>query len=188
MTLILSETDIESVLTMKDCLRVLEETFNDFGLGHAVDRPRTHTYSYLEPGTFYNFKSMDGGIPRYGVHALRICSEVVQEQNVLGKARQEKLSLAHDGRYVGLLLLFDMTTTEPLAIMQDAGSQRMRVGATSGLASKFLARKDSTRVGLFGTGWQAKPQIEALSLTFTPSNGSRSTAPIASTVNSLRGI
>ena len=163
MTLILSEDDVEEVLSMRDCVHVLEETFRDFGLGQAVSRPRTHTYSWLEPGIFYNFKSMDGGVPRYGVHALRITSEVVQSQKHFGGLREEKLPRATGGRYVGLLLLFDMQTTEPLAIMQESGVQRMRVGGTSGIAAKYLARKDAKRVGMFGTGWQAKPQLEALS-------------------------
>lgn len=162
--LVLSESDIDQVLRMDDCLRVLEETFSDFGHGHAVSRPRTHTYTYVEPHTFYNFKSMDGGIPRYGVHALRISSEILQTQRAFGHVREEKLGQASGGRFIGLVLLFDMTTTEPIAIIQDSGIQRMRVGATSGLAAKHVAREDATRVGLFGTGWQAKPQIEALAL------------------------
>jgi len=161
-TLILSEEDIDQVLRVEDCVRVLEETFRDFGLGHAVSRPRTHTYTYLEPNTFYNFKSMDGGVPRYGVHALRISSEVVQTQKHFGRVREAKLPRAAGGRYVGLVMLFDMQTAAPLAIMQEAGIQRMRVGSTSAIAAKYLARKDAKRVGMFGTGWQAKPQIMAL--------------------------
>ena len=164
MTLILSEGDIEKVLKMEDCVRVLEQTFGDFGRGEAVSRPRTHTYTWLEHDTFYNFKSMDGSVPRFGVHALRISSEVVQTQKHFGHLREEKLGRAKGGRYVGLMFLFDMATTEPIAIMQESGIQRMRVGATSGIAAKYLARQNAKRVGLFGTGWQAKPQIEALSL------------------------
>ena len=39
MTLILSESDIESALKMEDCLDVIEQTFADFGNGEAVSRP-----------------------------------------------------------------------------------------------------------------------------------------------------
>ena len=99
MTLILTEDDIEKIIEMPDCLRVIEETFRDFGLGQAVSRPRSHTYTHLAPGTFYNFKSMDGCVPRYGVHALRLSSEVLQSQDHLGKMREEKLPLAPGGRY-----------------------------------------------------------------------------------------
>ena len=162
MTLILTEDDIDKVIEMPDCLRVIEETFCDFGLGQAVSRPRSHTYTHIAPGTFYNFKSMDGCVPRYGVHALRLSSEVLQSQEYLGKMREEKLPLAPGGRYVGLIILFDINTTEPLAIMQEAGLQRMRVGATSGIAAKYLSRQDGEIVGMFGSGSQTFPQIEAL--------------------------
>lgn len=162
MTLILSEGDVERVLTMAGCLEVLDHTFRDYGLGKAVSRPRTHTYTPRGEKTFYNFKSMDGAVPRYGVHALRFSSEVVREVTVAGRTREEKLPLAPGGRYVGLVLLFDLETTEPLAIIQEAGLQRMRVGATSGLAAKYLSRENSEVVGMFGVGWQALPQLEAL--------------------------
>ncbi len=162
MTLILSEADVEQCLTMDACLESLELTFRDFGAGEAVSRPRTHTYSRIDEKTFYNFKSMDGGVPRYGVHAIRLSSEVVRETESFGRRREEKLALARGGRYVGLVLLFDMKTTEPLAIIQDAGLQRLRVGATSALAAKFLSRQDSRTVGLFGSGWQADPQLQGL--------------------------
>lgn len=162
MTLILSENDVEQLLTMDGCLEVLEPTFEDYGRGRAVSRPRTHTYTPLGEKTFYNFKSMDGAVPRYGVHALRLSSEVVRETETDGIAREEKLPLAPGGKYVGLVLLFDLETTEPLAMIQEAGLQRMRVGATSGLAAKFLSREDSESAGMFGVGWQAGPQLEAL--------------------------
>jgi len=162
MTLILSESDIEQCLTMDGCLESLELTFRDFGMGEVVSRPRTHAYSYVGEKTFYNFKSMDGGIPRYGIHAIRLSSEVIREREAFGHLREEKLALARGERYVGLVVLFDMKTTEPLAIIQDAGLQRLRVGATSALAAKFLSRHNSHVVGLFGSGWQADPQLQGL--------------------------
>lgn len=140
MTLILSERDIEQLLDLRDCVTVLEQTFADFGVGHAVNRPRTHAYGYMEPGTFYNFKSMDGGLPRHRVHALRINSELIQTQRSYDRVREEKLPRAFGGRFVGLVPLFDIETTEPLAIMQDAGIQRARVSATSALAAKYVAQ------------------------------------------------
>src|SRR5262249_25289092 len=65
-------------------------------------------------------------------------------------------------RYVGLVLLFSTTTGEPLAIYPDGVVQRMRTGATSGLAAKYLAREDARIVALLGTGWQAGSQAMAI--------------------------
>jgi alanine dehydrogenase len=45
--------------------------------------------------------------------------------------------------------------------MPDGVIQGMRVGATFGLAVKYLARKDASVVGLLGSGWQARFQVAA---------------------------
>src|SRR5678809_45768 len=38
----------------------------------------------------------------------------------------------------------------------------MRTGAGGGVAAKWLARPDAKVVGVFGSGWQAQGQVEAL--------------------------
>jgi len=40
--------------------------------------------------------------------------------------------------------------------------QRMRVGATNGLATKHLARADTPEVAIIGSGWQAGSQLMAM--------------------------
>lgn len=164
MTLLLDEREVEDLLDMPSCLAAVRDAFIDLGNGEAANRPRTHTYSYLGDHKFYTFKTMDGGLPSIGLHALRLSSSVDVEFEYQGHMREEKLALAAGNRYVGLVMLFDISTTELVAILPDTGIQRMRVGATSGVAADVLARKDATSVGLIGTGWQAWPQLEALSL------------------------
>src|SRR4029450_218776 len=39
---------------------------------------------------------------------------------------------------------------------------QMRTGAASGVATKYLARADAKTVGVYGTGWQAQSQLEAV--------------------------
>src|SRR5256885_1347930 len=48
-------------------------------------------------------------------------------------------------------------------MMNDGMMQRARVAASSGVAAKYLARKDAELLGLLGTGFQAGGQLEAIS-------------------------
>src|SRR6185436_20443086 len=65
------------------------------------------------------------------------------------------------GRWVGLVLLFSTETGQLLAMFPDGVMQRLRVGATSGLGLRQLAREDARRLALIGTGWQAGTQLSA---------------------------
>lgn len=162
MTLLIENAIVEQVLTVESCLDALEVAFRDLAEGRAVNRPRSHSYTPLGDGHHYLFKSMDGGIPRLGVHAIRMSSDHTHEFSRGGRRRREKLPLAPGSRYVGLVLLFDIHTLEPLAIIQDGFLQRLRVGCTSALAAKYLSRPESSVVGLIGSGWQAGAQLMAL--------------------------
>lgn len=162
MTLILDNADVERVLTVEACLAALELAFRDYADGRAVNRPRSHTYTALGEGHHYLFKSMDGSLPRYGVHAIRLSSDHIHELSRDGRRRREKLPLAQGQRYVGLVMLFDIHRLEPLAIIQDGFLQRLRVGCTSALAAKYLARPEASVVGLIGSGWQAGAQLLAI--------------------------
>lgn len=162
MTLLLSNDDVLRVLAPEPCIDALEIAFRDLAAGEAVNRPRSHTYTPLGEGHWYLFKSMDGAIPRLGVQAIRMSSDHTHEFARDGKRRREKLAMASGGRYVGLVMLFDIRTLEPLAIIQDGELQRMRVGCTSALAAKHLALPDARVVGLIGSGWQATTQLLAL--------------------------
>jgi len=162
MTLTLNNAEIESLMGMDDYLEVLEQAFADLADGKAVTRPRSHTYTPIGEHRHYLFKSMDGSMPRYGVHALRLSSDVIEERVVDGKLRRDKLPAAPGKKWVGLVQLFSIHSGEPLAILQDGYLQRMRVGATSGIAAKYLSRPESKTVGIYGTGWQAGAQLIAL--------------------------
>ncbi len=161
MTLLLDNDDVRRVLRMRDCIDALANAFRDYARGRAVNRPRSHTYTDLGEGRHYLLKTMDGSLPRHGVHALRVTSDLTRETAGNGR-RREKLAAAPGGRYVGLVLLFDIETLVPLAILHDGYLQRMRVGATSALAADALGRKDASVVAVVGAGWQAGAQIEGL--------------------------
>jgi ornithine cyclodeaminase/alanine dehydrogenase-like protein (mu-crystallin family) len=162
MTLLLTNDDVRRVLTMRDCIDALDAAFRDYAHGRAVNRPRSHTYTDLGGGRHYLLKTMDGSLPRLGVHALRVTSDLTQEHTANGHRRRDKLPAAPGGTYVGLILLFDIETLVPLAIVHDGELQRMRVGATSALAARALARRDARVAAVIGAGWQAAAQVAGL--------------------------
>jgi ornithine cyclodeaminase/alanine dehydrogenase-like protein (mu-crystallin family) len=157
MTLILSNDDVANAFSVKDCLDVMEESYREQAASRAVNRPTCHSYlPHSLPNSTYSFKSVDGGVGKYGVLALRVTSDIVQEQELHGSVRLEKVPLAGNGLFVGLVQLFSAETGELLAIMPDGLIQQTRVGVTSALGMKVMARKNSEILGLIGSGGQAR--------------------------------
>ena len=163
MTLILSNDDAEKLLTMPECIDVLEEAYAELAEGRGVSRTRSDCFAPTSrEDALYSLKSMDGIIPKFGVGAVRINSDIVTWPKRGNNVRREKIPAAPGNRYVGLVLLFSTETGEPLAIFPDGVMQRMRVGAANGLGVKYLARQDAKTVAILGSGWQAGAQLMAV--------------------------
>jgi ornithine cyclodeaminase/alanine dehydrogenase-like protein (mu-crystallin family) len=158
---ILSNDDVEKLLTMTECIAVLEEMYQDYARGQALHVPRVDSLSpSTEPAAYYAFKQMGGAWPRRRVQALRVNSDVITHPVIAGAPRRVKQPKAN-GRWVGLVFLFSTDTGALLAVMPDGAMQRLRVGAASGIALKHLAREDVRTVALIGSGWQAGAQLMA---------------------------
>jgi ornithine cyclodeaminase len=65
-------------------------------------------------------------------------------------------------RASALIILNDMEKKYPFAIMDGTIISAMRTGAITGIAAKYLARKDSSIVGLIGAGVQNRTQLKAI--------------------------
>jgi ornithine cyclodeaminase/alanine dehydrogenase-like protein (mu-crystallin family) len=167
---ILSNSDVEKVLTAQECMAALETAYTELAAGQGANRPRNHTYFPVEdgrhPGFRYRFKSQEGGTVSSGAWALRITSDLAGVEELAGGVKRRRLiPAAPGGRYVGLVTLYSMTTLEPLAVLHDSFIQKMRVGATSALGIRELANDDGVTVaGMFGSGWQAQAHLECLLL------------------------
>lgn len=163
MTLILSNQDVDELLTMPECIDALEDAYRELAHGRGVNRRRSDSLvPTSRADALYSLKTMDGIVPKFGVGAVRIDSDIVTWPKRDGNMRREKVPAAPNNRYVGLVLLFSSETGEPLAIFPDGYIQRLRVGATNGLGAKYLARADAGEVGLLGSGWQASGQVMAI--------------------------
>lgn len=65
-------------------------------------------------------------------------------------------------RAAGIIVLSDGDKKFPYAIMDGTIVSAMRTGAVTGVAAKYLARKDSKVVGIIGAGLQSRTQIKAV--------------------------
>ena len=145
MTLLLTNEEVDDLLTMPLCLEAMEQACRDVGEGHAANGMRSELLSPTarEDG-LYSLLTMSGVIPRFEIGAVRINSDILTwPQSATGLKRVK--APTPDGRYTGLVMLFSTLSGEPLAIFPDGVVQRMRVGAVCGLGAKYLARDDAHR-------------------------------------------
>jgi len=161
--LILTNEDIEALIDMPATMVALEAVYRDFGLGDAVDIPRQDgLVTNPRPGAIHAFKTMSGSWPRAGITALRLNSDIVHWPVVAGSPRRVKMPVSTGQRFNGMVLLFSTDTGQLLCTFNDGVVQNTRVGGTSGVAAKYMAREDARILGLLGTGWQAQAQVEAM--------------------------
>jgi ornithine cyclodeaminase/alanine dehydrogenase-like protein (mu-crystallin family) len=160
--LLLDNDDVRSVLEIGPCLDALERMYRAQSAGRTVTRPRSNTYVPLaEQGVSYCLKTMEGALLDGHYATLRLTSDIIGEQTVGGVARREKLRRGRGGTYCGLILVFDVRNLEPVAILHDGYLQLFRVGCTSALSARLLARPDAGDLGLLGTGGQAWAHVLA---------------------------
>jgi alanine dehydrogenase len=161
--LILNNEEVSELLSMEKCLEHLEAAYKELSEGTAVNRPRSDLYL---PGTssggIYCFKTMEGGLTREKVVALRLNSDVIKWQEKAGRIIKDKVAAAPGNKWVGLVLLFSAESGEPLAIFPDGIIQGIRVAASSALAARYLAREDAAVLGILGSGWQARAHAKAI--------------------------
>ncbi len=160
--LILNSDHVKSVLTMKGCMAALEDAYRENALGRTVNHRRTHLHMVSsKPDQLYRFKTMPGGIEKLGLLAIRLNSDMMTWPVVDGIRRQVKVPAAPGRRFVGQILLYNVEDLRLVALLSEGAIQLYRVGGTGGISTKYMARKDASVVGLFGSGQQARTQALA---------------------------
>ena len=147
MTLILNRKDVESVLTMSECMNVVEDAFKELANGTAVLPLRT---AITPPDGLSLY------MPAYLKEMKALACKVV----TVYKNNPSK----HDmPTTIGKVLVQDPDTGDVVCIMDGGYLTAVRTGAVSGVATKYLARKDDNQiVGIIGAGVQAKMQLWAV--------------------------
>jgi alanine dehydrogenase len=138
MALLLRESDVEQLLTMQTALELVERVHREYSTGNAIDVPRERTR-----------------LPKAALHILQ---GAVPSANVFG---YKAYTSSREGvRF--LVYMFSAENGRLEGIVEANRLGMMRTGAAGGVAAKWLARADAKVAGIFGSGWQAEGQLEAL--------------------------
>lgn len=136
--LYLKEADVESVLTMDLALDAVTAAFRKLALDEAMNPPRQRVqtdrvYLHVLPAAAKTLNAL-------GFKAYTSSPNGTEFKVYLFDSRQGGLSAILEADYLG----------------------RVRTGAASGVATKKLARDNAGVVGLYGSGGQARTQLEAV--------------------------
>jgi len=139
MTLHISEAEVRGVLSMPLAVEAVEEISRKQATGEVVVHPRRR------------FELPGGGFFHYMAAA----------DFSLGFVAMKQYTYVH-GKLRFLVPLYEMATGDLLALIEADYMGQQRTGAASGVATKYLARKDARVAAIIGTGGQAKTQLEAV--------------------------
>ncbi len=149
--LYLSRADVESVhLSMKEIIHLLEQAFLEKGNGRVEMPPKPGVHTM--PDAFIH--AMPAYIPSLRSAGIKWVS---------GYPENFKRGLPY---ITGLMILNDVETGIPYAVMDCAWITAMRTGAASALSAKYLARPESETVGILACGVQGRTNLEALACLF----------------------
>ncbi len=149
------------LLTMPECIDILEKAFNAIDAGQAIYRPKTDVHApNSKTNEYYRFGSMEGWYD--GVFAIRFMSDVMSWHHRPDGSWREDHYCMEPGKRCAVVMVFSSETGAPLAILNDAWIQRMRVGASGALGTKLLSREDAETVCVLGSGGIARPLLEGI--------------------------
>ncbi|MEO7402272.1 MAG: ornithine cyclodeaminase family protein, partial [Burkholderiales bacterium] len=148
---ILSEADCRAVLDMNAAIDIQGEAFALLASGKSVQGLRSLATSEDPPGVaIFNPCFLRGGAG-YGI-------KVVSDFYGNDAKRVPRMS--------ALVALFDGATGFPQTVMEAGYLTDLRTGAGTGLAARYLARKDSRVVAIIGAGRVARNQLAAIAALF----------------------
>ena len=148
MVRILTKENVTQLLTMPDALEYVEEAYKQLSLGNALV-PQRIAITDPAPGLTLIMPGIIGG--EMNALATKIVS--VYKQN------PDKYNMP---TVLAKVMVQDINTGDIVGIMDGSLITAMRTGAATGVSVKYLARKNSTTMGIYSAGVQARKQVSAV--------------------------
>jgi alanine dehydrogenase len=140
MTLFLTSDELADLMDVADVVDAVREGYRQRGEG-APARPRTRLDSEQPPGMLTGY------------------SAILPETGAMGGYMYAAGFGATDAWFV--TPIFDADSGAPLAVVDGAGMNPFKTGATGAVGVDALARADASELALVGTGSQARGQLLA---------------------------
>lgn len=148
--LVLSEHEVHALLTMQECIEVMEDALRALARGEVFNPLRMPLRAPGAPGLLGLMPAWRGGeTPYYGLKEVCVFPE------------NPKRGL---DTHVGAVILHSGETGEPLAFLNASAITAIRTAAVSAVATKLLARREASVLTILGTGVQAKAHRESIPL------------------------
>ena len=139
MTLLITEAEVRSLLTMPIALEVVEDSLRRQGQGELILHPRRRIRT-PDTALLHYMAAADAGRGFIGMKIYTVARGVA--------------------RFV--VPLFRSSTGELAALIEADALGQIRTGAASGIATKYLANAGASTAAIIGTGYQARTQLEAV--------------------------
>jgi alanine dehydrogenase len=147
--LIIPDGEVRRLLNMEETIEIAEQVFKEKGYGKTQ----------MPPKMYLTFDEYRGDVRVMPSYLQTMDSAGVKIVNV-HPDNPAKYGLP---TVMAVIVLVDPKNGLVSSIMDGAYITSMRTGAAAAVATKYLARKDSSVLGLVGAGVQARTQLMALS-------------------------
>ena len=144
MTIFINEEQVQEILDVKSTVDILEESMKSLSTGKGFNSPRKRLPTSYSGG---NLHFMAASWPEKGIAG-------------------HKSYVVNKGKATFVVLLYSTEGEGLLAVIEANMLGQIRTGAASGLASKYLANKNSKKLAIIGSGFQAETQLEAINSQF----------------------
>jgi ornithine cyclodeaminase/alanine dehydrogenase-like protein (mu-crystallin family) len=134
-TLYLTEGDVRSLVSPDEAVDAVEGSFRRLASGAVENAPRRRLA--LEGGRLADMAASDLELGYAGA----------------------KVYAGFRERAAFVVVLFDAARAELVAVIEADHLGRLRTGAASGVAARYLAREGATSLGVLGCGRQAETQV-----------------------------